>query len=63
MKIEIVNRVVSPVEDELLRVFALLDTEGQTDVLAEAYKNLIRVRGLCNGKETSQRGGHDQAEA
>lgn len=48
--IDVVNRAVDPLQDEILRIFAILDAEGQTEVLACAYREALRMKGIIQEK-------------
>ena len=45
---EITIKTNTPLEEELLALFSSLDIDGQAEVLATAYKEKIRLKGLSS---------------
>ena len=50
---EITIKTTTELQDELLKLFDNLDIEGQAEVLATAYKESMRVRGINLNEEVS----------
>ena len=43
---EITIKTTTELQDELLRIFDNLDIDGQAEVLATAYRETMRMRGI-----------------
>jgi len=45
---EITIKTTTELQDELLALFDKLDIEGQAEVLATAYREIMRIKGISN---------------
>ena len=48
---EITIKTTTELQDELLNIFDSLDIEGQSEVLATAYREIMRMKGINPNEE------------